>query len=65
MDNISKCIMDALNGIAYKDDKQVSLQQSSGHFLGETFRVYNGPVDLIKPLEDYDEYVIVRVRVIN
>lgn len=65
MDNVAKCIMDALTGIAYKDDEQVALQQSSSHFLQKTFRIDNEPVDIIKPLEEFDEYVIIRIREVD
>jgi Holliday junction resolvase RusA-like endonuclease len=65
MDNVAKCIMDALIGIAYKDDRQVSLQQSSSHFLKKTFRIDNEPVDIVKPLEQFNEYVIVRIREVD
>jgi Holliday junction resolvase RusA-like endonuclease len=65
MDNVAKCIMDALTGIAYQDDKQVSSQRSSSHHLRKLFRLNDEPVDIIKPLKDYDEYVVVRVREVN
>lgn len=63
MDNISKCILDALNGIAYKDDKSVRWQTSVSHFLGEPLLIKGGPVDLVKPLKKYDSYVFIRLRV--
>lgn len=62
MDNIAKCIMDALNGIAYIDDRQVKLQQSTGHDLSRPLRIYGGPVDIVKPIVKYDQYIIVRLR---
>lgn len=65
MDNVAKCIMDALNGIAYQDDRQVSSQRSSSHHLQKFFRLSNEPVDIVKPLKDYDEYAIVRIREVN
>ena len=63
MDNIAKCILDALNGIAYTDDKQARLQKSTSHWLQEIICINGGPVDLIKPLADYDEYVFIRIRI--
>jgi Holliday junction resolvase RusA-like endonuclease len=62
MDNIAKCIMDALNGLAYNDDRQARLQTSRAHDLSVQAFIPDGPVDLIKPLRDYGEYVFVRVR---
>jgi Holliday junction resolvase RusA-like endonuclease len=63
MDNISKCVLDALNGIAYKDDKSVRWQTSVSHFLGEPLFIQGGPVDLVKPLKEYDSYVFIRLRI--
>jgi|SRR6266850_3791856 len=63
MDNVSKCILDALNGIAYKDDKSVRWQTSVSHFVGEPLSILGGPVDLVKPLKKYDTYVFVRLRI--
>jgi len=62
MDNIAKCILDALNGIAHVDDRQVRRQSSHGHDLTERIILSGGPVDLIKPLAVHSEYVFVRVR---
>jgi Holliday junction resolvase RusA-like endonuclease len=62
MDNISKCVLDALNGVAYKDDQQVRLQSSIEHFLGAPIHIFEDTVDLVKPLIRYKEYVFVRVR---
>jgi len=62
MDNIAKCILDALNGVAYVDDRQVRRQSSHAHDLTRRFTLSRGPVDLIKPLASHDQYVVVRVR---
>ncbi len=62
MDNIAKCLLDALNGIAYKDDQQVRLQSSTAHSLLLPVRISGGPVDLVKPLAEHEEYVFIRVR---
>jgi len=62
MDNVAKCVMDALNDVAYVDDKQVRLQTATAHWLQEPVRIYGGPVDLVKPLAQHDEYVFIRVR---
>jgi len=62
MDNISKCVMDALNGIAYKDDKQAQLQSSQAYNVSTRVILTEGPVDIIKPLQEYAEYLFIRVR---
>ena len=61
MDNLSKCILDALTGVAYLDDRQVFLQSSVDHDLTSVTRI-SGCVDLVKPLADFEEYVFVRIR---
>ena len=62
MDNIAKCILDALNGVGYVDDVRVRLQSSEAHCLLGPVSLPAGPLDLVKPLRDHDEYVFVRVR---
>src|SRR2546422_8378369 len=59
MDSIAKCVMDALNGLAYSDDRQVRLQTSRAHDLSARVIILSGPIDLIKPLSEYAEYVFV------
>lgn len=65
MDNVSKCIMDAMNGVAYADDVQVRYQTSGAHNLNMPISLERGPLDLIKPLKDNNEYVFVRIREIE
>lgn len=62
MDNIAKCILDALNGVAYVDDQQVRVQSATAHALQSLVHIVAAPVDLIKPLRKYEEYVFIRVR---
>jgi Holliday junction resolvase RusA-like endonuclease len=62
MDNVAKCVLDALNRIAYVDDRQVRLQSATGYSLLEPVRIRGGPVDLIKPLAQYGQYLFVRIR---
>lgn len=62
VDNLAKCILDALNGIAYRDDSQVLTQRSSAHFLGEIIHLVGIPIDLVKPLRTYAEYAVVRIK---
>ena len=62
MDNIAKCVLDALNGIAYVDDRQVILQSSTAYSLASIVNIENGIVDLIKPLAQYKEYLFIRIR---
>jgi Holliday junction resolvase RusA-like endonuclease len=62
MDNVAKCVLDALNLVAYSDDRLVKLQSARAHDLRHVVRLHGGPVDLIKPLRQHDEYVFVRLR---
>lgn len=62
MDNVAKCVLDALNGVAYVDDKQVRVQSAKAYLLRSPVEIWDGPVDLIKPLSKYEEYVFIRVR---
>jgi Holliday junction resolvase RusA-like endonuclease len=62
MDNVAKCVLDALNKIAYKDDRLVRLQSATSHYLAFPLQISGGPVDLVKPLAKHTEYLIVRVR---
>lgn len=62
MDNITKCVLDGLTGVAYADDRQVRVATAVAHFLGDIVQIYGGPVDLIKPLEQHDQYLFIRMR---
>jgi hypothetical protein len=62
MDNVSKCVLDGLNGIAYTDDRLAKVQTSRSHDLRTRVDLQGGPVDLVKPLRRYSEYLFVRVR---
>ena len=62
MDNISKNILDALTGIAYKDDREVKSQKSRAHNLKKNLRITDLPLDSIKPLKKFDEYIFLRIR---
>jgi Holliday junction resolvase RusA-like endonuclease len=61
MDNIAKCILDALTGVAYTDDVQVALQSSVDHDLSSRVTIW-GCIDLVKPLAEHGEYVFIRLR---
>src|SRR3712207_4836416 len=61
MDNIAKCVLDALNGIAYVDDRQVRLQAAEAYSLTSVIRITQGVVDVIKPLAQYEEHLFIRV----
>jgi Holliday junction resolvase RusA-like endonuclease len=65
MDNIAKCVLDALNGIAYVDDRQVRLQSAEAYSLASVIRITQGVVDLIKPLAQHEEYLFIRVREVD
>ena len=62
MDNIAKCVLDALDGIAYTDDRQARLQTATAYPLASTITIEDCVVDLIKPLAQYEEYLFIRVR---
>jgi Holliday junction resolvase RusA-like endonuclease len=62
VDNVAKCIMDALSGVVYVDDRQVRIEKTSSHSLQSIVHISGGPVDLVKPLKALSEYVFVRVR---
>jgi hypothetical protein len=63
MDNVAKCVLDALNGVVYVDDRLACVQSATAHDLRYRLELYGGPIDLVKPLTDYDNYLFVRVRV--
>lgn len=65
MDNIAKCVLDALNGIAYKDDIQVRLQAATAYSLASVVFIQQGVVNLVKPLAQYEEYLFIRIREVN
>jgi Holliday junction resolvase RusA-like endonuclease len=62
-DNVAKCILDGLNRIAYVDDRQVKLQSADAHCVDGTIYLHDVPVDLVKPLERYREYVFIRIYI--
>lgn len=62
VDNVCKCVMDALNGLAYRDDRQACVQSSDAHDLSQPLWLDHKPIDIVKPLREYSEYLFVRVR---
>jgi len=62
MDNISKCIMDALNGVAYDDDKRVRFQDSERYDLRHRLYIQHLPLDAIKALSEHKVFVFLRIR---
>lgn len=63
MDNVAKCVLDAMNGVAYTDDKLAKLQSATAHDLNRRFTLSGGPVDLVKPLRKHSDYLFVRIRI--
>lgn len=63
MDNLTKCVMDALTGVAYVDDRFARLGSATAYNLARVVHIPGGPVDLVKPLRDYTDYLFVRLRV--
>ena len=64
MDNVAKCVLDAMNNTAYTDDKLARMQSATAHDLNHRFTLTSGPVDLVKPLRKYSDYLLVRVRLV-
>jgi len=62
MDNVAKCVLDAINTVAYTDDKLARLQSAASHDLTRRFTLSDVPVDLVKPLRRHEDYLVVRVR---
>ena len=62
MDNVSKCVLDGLNGLAYKDGRLATVQASRSHDLRTRVDLHDGPLDLVKPLRRHKEYLFVRIR---
>ena len=62
MDNVAKCVLDALNGVAYVDDQLACIQSATAHDLRNRAYIHGGPVDLVKPLRRHKDYLFVRIR---
>jgi hypothetical protein len=62
MDNVAKCVLDALNGVGYVDDQLARVQSATAYDLRHIIHIHGGPVDLVKPLRDHAEYLFVRIR---
>jgi Holliday junction resolvase RusA-like endonuclease len=62
-DNVAKCILDALNRVAYVDDRQVRHQYATAHSIQLVAHLHEIPIDLVKPLDTWGDYVFVRVYV--
>lgn len=65
MDNVTKCVLDALTGIAYSDDQQVRLQASQAYDLTGPLRITGVPLDVVKPLRETNNYLFVRLRYVT
>lgn len=61
MDNVAKLVLDALNGVAYIDDRRVRLRGAKPYWLRFPVSIPRGPIDLIKPLANHEEYLFVRI----
>lgn len=61
MDNVAKCVLDAMSGVVYGDDRQVILQMASGHSIEGRVHLEDIPIDMVKPLLSYCEYVFIRI----
>lgn len=61
-DNISKPIVDALNGIAFLDDKQVSRRYIQRRNIRGQFTVSNPDPLVAKAIADGDEFVCITIE---
>ena len=62
MDNVAKCVLDALNKVAYNDDKQVRVQKSNAYSIDKVINIKGEAIDIIEPLRKYKEYIYIRIR---
>lgn len=56
-ENISKPICDALCGIAYNDDSQLSNRKVSRRDLKKTLQLQNVSPDLVNAAKAFDDYI--------
>lgn len=61
LDNLSKVILDALKGFLYSDDKQIKNLNCKTYDLNKPFELINEPLYIIDPLDELEEFVVVRV----
>src|SRR5205814_500998 len=58
VDNVTKAVLDGMNGIAYLDDRLATYAHTRAHRLDDVLFLPEGPIDLIKPLASFSEYVL-------
>jgi len=61
-DNISKPIVDALNNVAFIDDKQVMERTAKRQKINGSFRIKGVEVALAKAIAEGDDFVCIEVR---
>lgn len=62
VDNIAKLVLDALSGVAYGDDRSVTISLNEAHNVDDVIRLNADTLDIVKPLAQHPEYLFVRLR---
>ena len=62
MDNIEKCIIDALTGVAYNDDLQIFSTTVNSYPIDQITKLSDVVIDIVKPLRWHDTYTFIRLR---
>ncbi len=60
-DNASKPICDALQGIVYTNDRQVSARHAHQRDISETFRVKGADLAILKAVQRGKEFVCIKI----
>ncbi len=61
MDNVSKPICDALNGIAYNDDRQLMERNSRKRYLKGSYHLEGVDPELVRALAESEEFVYIEI----
>lgn len=64
-DNVSKPIVDALNHIAYNDDKQVKDRTVRKRDLNGSYRIKGVPPELAVALAEGEDFVCIEVKILS
>ncbi|MBI2886121.1 MAG: RusA family crossover junction endodeoxyribonuclease [Chloroflexi bacterium] len=65
VDNMLKLICDALKGIAYNDDSQLSDAHARRRDIQGSYRLEDVPVELVEALADGEEFVFIEVSTLG
>jgi hypothetical protein len=61
VDNLSKPILDALQGIVYEDDRQIRQAEIAHAPVYATFQVAGSPIIIVTALQEANPFVYVRI----